>query len=82
MVLIQCSQRSHLSIHSLIEEVCHLASWLLALEDFTLDKDLRMTVVFLGRRLSCVPSVELRVYSDVVVDPSLELEFLFWLFNL
>ena len=82
LVLIQCSQRRHLSIHSFIEQVCHLASWLLTLEDFTLDKYLRLTVVLLGRRLSCVPSVQLRVYSDVVVDPSLELEFLFWLLNL
>ena len=36
-----------------------------------------MAVVLLGGWLRRIPSIELGVYSNVVIDPPLELEFLF-----
>ena len=53
------------------------ASWLLPLKYLTFHKHLGMAVVLLGGWLRRIPSIELRVYSNVVIDPPLELEFLF-----
>ena len=77
VILSQCPQRGHLPIQSLMQQVPCPASWLLPLKYLTFHKHLGMAVVLLGGWLRRIPSIELRVYSNVVIDPPLELEFLF-----